>query len=90
MEIKKTSIGKYFIKSSFHIIKSKFIFFIISLYEILELTICLLNLESSYFHLDKNISNTKSNLIKIILKISPYSYYGNYQLNSNDKTYDRN
>ena len=43
MEIQKTYIGKSFDKSAINLIKSKFIFFIVSFFEIYDLTISLLN-----------------------------------------------
>ena len=60
MEIQKTYIGKYFDKSAINLIKSKFIFFIVSFFEIYDLTISLLNQENSFFYLNKVNENIKT------------------------------
>ena len=90
MEIEKTYIGKYFNKSAINLIKSKFIFFIISLFEIYEITICLLNQESAYFYLNKNNEQTRTKLIKFLVNISPYYKYTKTKKNQDKSSYDPN
>ena len=92
MEIKKTYIGKYFNKSAINLIKSKIIFFLISLFEIYEITICLLNQESAYFYLNKSEPDTRTKLIKVLVNISPYNIFAKTRKNLNlDKSsYDSN
>jgi hypothetical protein len=92
MEIKKTYIGKYFNKSAINLIKSKFIFFLISLFEIYEITICLLNQESAYFYLNKSEPDTRTKLIKVLMNISPYNIFAKTRKNLDlDKSsYDSN
>ena len=90
MEIQKTHIGKYFDKSAINLIKSKFIFFIVSFFEIYDLTISLLNQENSFFYLNKVNENIKTKLIKILLQISPYLNYDSIQKNKEKESYDPN
>ena len=78
MEIQKTYIGKYFNKSAIHLIKSRFIFFIFSLFEVLDITIILLNQENAYFYLDGNNETIRTRLIKFLFSISPYTNYKKY------------
>ena len=75
MEIKKTFIGKYFNKSAINLIKSRFIFFIVSLFEIYDLTLALLTQQSNFFQLNKNRATNDSKLNEILLQISPYLLY---------------
>ena len=90
MEIEKTYIGKYFNKSAINLIKSKFIFFIISFFEVYEITISLLNQESAYFYLNKNAHDTRTKLIKFLINISPYNIYAKSKKNQDKSSYDPN
>ena len=90
MEIQKTYIGKSFDKSAINLIKSKFIFFIVSFFEIYDLTISLLNQENSFFYLNKVNENIKTKLIKLLLQISPYLNYDSIQKNKEKASYDPN
>ena len=90
MEIQKTYIGKSFDKSAINLIKSKFIFFIVSFFEIYDLTISLLNQENSFFYLNKVNENIKTKLIKLLLQISPYLNYDSIQKNKEKESYDPN
>ena len=90
MEIEKTYIGKYFNKSAINLIKSKFIFFIISFFEVYEITISLLNQESAYFYLNKNDHDTRTKLIKFLINISPYNIYAKSKKNQDKSSYDPN
>ena len=73
MEIQKSYIGKYFNKSVINLIKSRFIFFIISFFEVLDVTIILLNQENAYFYLEGNNETIRTKLIKFLFSISPYT-----------------
>ena len=90
MKIKKTYIGKYFNKSAINLIKSKFIFFILSFFEIYEITICLLSQESAYFYQNKNDKNTRTKLIKFLISISPYNIYTKSKKNQDKSSFDPN
>ena len=75
MEIKKTYIGKYFNKSAINLVKSRFIFFIVSLYEIYEVTIAIVTQQNTFFLLNKNRMLNQSKLNDILIQISPYFIY---------------
>ena len=75
MEIKKTYIGKYFNKSAINLVKSRFIFFIVSLYEIYEVTLAIVTQQNAFFLLNKNRMLNQSKLNKILIQISPYFIY---------------
>ena len=75
MEIKKTYIGKYFNKSAINLVKSRFIFFIVSLYEIYEVILAIVTQQNAFFLLNKNRMLNQSKLNDILIQISPYFIY---------------
>ena len=90
MEIKKRHIGQYFQKSAIHIFKSKFIFFVISLFEVYDLLLTLLNQENTFFYLNQNSYEIRTRLNNLLIKISPYLNYAKYKAHKNEATYDSN
>ena len=90
MEVRRRRIGKYFNKSAINLIKSKFIFFIIALYEIYDLTICLLNQENAFFYLNKNSQDVRTRLNNFLLKISPYLKFSKNRGEKQTASYDSN
>ena len=78
MKFPKTYFGKYFKKSILNLSKSKLIFLIVSIFEFMEILICLLNYQDFFFLLNQNYYDTQTKLSKILLNIIPYSYYFNY------------
>ena len=92
MEIQKSYIGKYFNKSAIYLIKSRFIFFIISFFEVLDVTIILLNQENAYFYLEGNNETIRTKLIKFLFSISPYTNYTKYikRKSQNNSSYNSN
>ena len=90
MEVRRRRIGKYFNKSAINLIKSKFIFFIIALYEIYDLTICLLNQENAFFYLNKNSNDVRTRLNNFLLKISPYLKFSKNRGEKQTASYDSN
>ena len=90
MKVRNSYFGKYFIKSVIHLLKSKILFFIVSLIENIELLICLILFEEVFFYFNKNYFETKTYLKNILLEASPYSNYFNFQKKSDGIGFDSN
>ena len=90
MKVRNSYFGKYFIKSVIHLLKSKILFFIVSLIENIELLICLILFEEVFFYFNKNYFETKTYLKNILLEASPYSNYFDFQKKSDAIGFDSN
>ena len=90
MELSDVYIGKYFKQSVISYFKSKFLFFIITLIENVELLVCLINFEEFFFYYKKNNNDTKTKLKNILLQLSPHQYYYTFLKKTEGKGFDRN
>ena len=70
MKIPTPHFGSYFKKSVLHLLKSKIIFFIISVYEIMEILFCLIDYQEFFFLLNQNYYAAQTQLSKLLLSIN--------------------
>ena len=82
----KKYFSEYFKKSALHLGKSKFIFFIFTSIELIELTIYLIDKSAILFHYNHHFNYKLSKLSSIILKISPYHHFFEFIKEKNDDT----
>ena len=82
----KKYFSEYFKKSALHLGKSKFIFFIFTSIELIELTIYLIDKSAILFHYNHHFNYKLSKLSSIILKVSPYHHFFEFIKEKNDDT----
>ena len=78
MHIPKSYFSEYFKKSVLHLGKSKFIFFILTSIELIELTTNLIDKITVLFRHNKVFNYKVSKLSTIVLTISPYHHFFHY------------
>ena len=90
MHIPKNYFSEYFKKSVLYLIKSKFIFFILTSIELLEICVNSIDKTTVLFRRYQYFSYKVSKLSTIVLKISPYHYFFNYMGNNIDGNFSTN
>ena len=78
MHIPKSYFSEYFKKSVLHLGKSKFIFFILTSIELIELTTNLIDKTTVLFRHNQVFNYKVSKLSTIVLTISPYHHFFHY------------
>ena len=78
MHIPKSYFSEYFKKSVLHLGKSKFIFFLLTSIELIEITTNLIDKATILFRHNKVFSYKVSKLSTIVLTISPYHHFFHY------------
>ena len=90
MHIPKSYFSEYFRESALHLGKSKFIFFVLTSIEFIELLVNLIYKSTIIFRYNKYFSYEEGKLSIIVLKISPYHHFFDYMKDKSSGNFSTN